>query len=386
MSIPRCLALVVVCWLCLLLFPRQTEFADDWLPIDPAELKMTSEPKAPGAPAVVLYRQVDRKDQGRANTEFNYLRIKILTEEGRKYANVEIPYNRSRSSISSLRARTIHPDGSITNFDGKSFDQTIEKTHGTKYFAKTFTMPDVQVGSIIEYKYYIDLQDGLIFDSHWILSDELFTKKAVFSLVPYERFYLRWSWTGLPAGTTPPAQDARKVVRMTTQDIPALQLEDYMPPLNELKMRVDFVYSDEAIETDGNKYWANYGKKENGHVEDFVGKRKAIEAAIPGIVAASDTPEQKLRKLYARCQQIRNLSYEPRKTVQEMVRDIEKIKTADDVWKYGYGFGDQITWVFLAMARAAKFEAYPVMVSGRSEYFFNPQRVNSANWMGMWCW
>lgn len=64
---------------------------DDWLPITPEELKMTSEPNAPGAPAIFLYRQVDRKDLGRANTEYNYARIKILTEEGRNYANVVIP-------------------------------------------------------------------------------------------------------------------------------------------------------------------------------------------------------------------------------------------------------------------------------------------------------
>ena len=44
--------------------------ADDWLPISPEELKMTSDPKAPGALAVNLYRQVDRDDQ--ANRETNY--------------------------------------------------------------------------------------------------------------------------------------------------------------------------------------------------------------------------------------------------------------------------------------------------------------------------
>ena len=36
--------------------------ADDWLPITPEELKMTGDPKAPGAPAIYLYRQVDRRD------------------------------------------------------------------------------------------------------------------------------------------------------------------------------------------------------------------------------------------------------------------------------------------------------------------------------------
>ena len=57
---------------------------DEWQPISQEELKMTSLPEAPGAPAVYLYRQVDRNDSNRASTEYNYVRIKILTEEGRK--------------------------------------------------------------------------------------------------------------------------------------------------------------------------------------------------------------------------------------------------------------------------------------------------------------
>jgi hypothetical protein len=61
-------------------------------PISPEELKMTSEPLAPGAPAIILYRQVDRDDNGHTSHEDNFERIKILTEEGRKYADVEIPF------------------------------------------------------------------------------------------------------------------------------------------------------------------------------------------------------------------------------------------------------------------------------------------------------
>ena len=32
-------------------------------PVSPNELKMTGEPKAPGAPAIILFRQVDRDDR-----------------------------------------------------------------------------------------------------------------------------------------------------------------------------------------------------------------------------------------------------------------------------------------------------------------------------------
>jgi hypothetical protein len=51
-------------------------------PVVPEELTMTSESKAPGAPAVILFREVDRDDNGRTSHEDNYIRIKILTEEG----------------------------------------------------------------------------------------------------------------------------------------------------------------------------------------------------------------------------------------------------------------------------------------------------------------
>jgi hypothetical protein len=55
--------------------------------------------------------------------------------------------------------------------------------------AKTFTLPDVQVGSILEYYYTTDLSEQVIVNSHWILSNELFTKeRKVLSQAVYQRF------------------------------------------------------------------------------------------------------------------------------------------------------------------------------------------------------
>src|SRR6266404_2959206 len=139
--------------------------ADEWQPISPEELKMTSLPEAPGAPAVILYRQVDR-DDGRSAHEFNYVRIKILTEEGRKYANVEIPFFKETGTVLGIKARSIRADGSIAQFDGKVYEQTIVKAKGFKYLAKTFTLPDVQIGSIIEYHYMTDYNEAYVYDSN----------------------------------------------------------------------------------------------------------------------------------------------------------------------------------------------------------------------------
>ena len=92
-------------------------------PVSPDELKMTSEPLAPGAPAVILYRQVDRDDNGRTSHEDDYFRIKILTEEGRKHANVEIPFLKKSQDVVNVKARTIRPDGSIVECAGHPFER-----------------------------------------------------------------------------------------------------------------------------------------------------------------------------------------------------------------------------------------------------------------------
>jgi len=361
----------------------RTASADEWQPISPEELKMTSVPEAPGASAVILYRQVDRDDSARTGNQYNYVRIKILTEEGRKYGDVEIPFFKEQGTIHGLKARTIRPDGTIANFEGKAFDKTIVKAKGLKYLAKTFTLPDVQVGSIIEYHYTIDLQEGLIFDSHWILSDELFTKHAKFSLKAYPDFMLRWSWpAGLPAGTPPP-KDERGVIRMETQNVPAFQIEDYMPPENELKMRVDFAYSERDVEKEPEKFWKNEGKKLNGKVESFIGKRKALELVVAQVVSASDSAEEKLRKLYARAQQVRNTSFEIEKTEQEQKREKEKeVNNVEDLLKQGRGNARQINWLFVGLARTAGFEANSVVISSRREYFFKPAMMNASQLNG----
>ncbi len=348
-------------------------------PVSPEELKMTTEPKAPGAPAIILFREVDRDDRGNTAHEDVYFRIKVLTEEGRKYADIEIPFFKGEGTIINIHARTIKPDGTIVDFNGKAFDKSIMKARGLKYMAKTFTMPDVQVGSILEYYYTENLE--FVFDSRWILSNELYTKKAKFTLNPYDSQYisvnLRWTWNLLPPGTAQPAQAPNHIISLEAADIPAFQTEDYMPPENELKSRVDFIYSEDTFEKDPDKYWKKLGKKRNEQMESFIGKHKAMEQAVAGIISPSDSPEVKLQKIYARVQQIRNTSYEQEKTEQEQKRSKEKEpENVEAIWKKQYGYGSDLTWLFLALVRAAGFEASGMWVADRRNYFF---RTNSMD-------
>lgn len=369
-----------------------------FLPVSAEELQMTSDPKAAGASAIILYRQLDRDDSrttGRFDSSYsiaamqgefsppqledNYFRIKILSEAGRKYADIEIPIPFLKNSaelsgvVSRIRARTISPSGLVVDFDGKILEKTITKADGEKYRAKTFTVPGVQVGSMVEYIYTTEITGHYIQNSHWIISNELFTKKAKFSLRSFNsgvsEASLRWSWHGLQV---PPKRDKESTVRLELDDIPAFLTEDYMPPQDEMKKRVDFVYTNDSREKDAANYWKKVGKRWNTSVELFIDKPKVMEHAVSEICSLNDTPAQKAEKIYARVQQLRNTSYEIKRKEDKSLQDVE------EVWTRGYGSGMQLTWLYLALARAAGIEAYGGMVSDRKNYFLDPKLMEGS--------
>lgn len=129
-----------------------------------------------------------------------------------------------------IRARTTKPDDSVIDFDDKVFEQSLLKSHTLRVLAKTFTLPGVGPGCIIEYSYTLDLQHA--YASHWILSENLFTKKARFSLKPYTSTYmpvsLRWSWHDLPSGAEP-KEGPDRVIRTEASNIGAFQMNSIEP-------------------------------------------------------------------------------------------------------------------------------------------------------------
>jgi hypothetical protein len=353
--------------------------ADEWQPVSPEDLQMKREPKAPTAAAIYLYRQVDRDDED--STEFIYSRIKILTDDGRKYANVELPYLKGANSIHGLQARVIRPDGSIVEFDGTVYEKPILKARGVKMMSKSFTLPGVEVGSIIEYRYRRRMPAGWAFNSRWLLSDDLFTRRGVFSLRPANSLLLRWSWPlGLPPDTAPPAK-VRGLIRLETHDVPAFVTEEYMPPEDVMKFRVEFVYEGEdSDQQEEGAYWKAFGKHTNSNVQRFTKPNRALEQEVARLLQPDDSIETKARKLYARAQQIRNLSFERQATEQEAEREkLADNNDAEDVLKHGYASADDVTWFYYGLLRAAKLDASLVLVSTRDNNFFDPRLMNARD-------
>jgi len=350
--------------------------AEDWLPVTPEELHLTEEPSAPKAAAIYLYRQVDRNDS--YHWERVYVRIKILTDEGRSQGSVVIKFDKDHEGVRDIEARTIRPDGSAVKFDGSIYEKPLLEARGVHVMTKTFTLPEVQPGCIIEYRYERFLSPFYAFSSEWIVNADLYTKLAKFSLVPNRGMSLRvTSPAGLPPATVGPTFE-RSVYTMVTRDVPAFVTEEYMPPEDELKMRVDFVYlRGPIVDKDAAAFWMRWAKEASSLDQRYMDHGRAMRDALAQFAAPSDSPEEKLRRIYARTGQLRNLSFERRKSTEEAERESAKDnEDVADVWKHGYGSENQLTLLFVALARAAGFEADPVALSTRNRFWFHEQMRN----------
>lgn len=344
----------------------------DWLPITSQELAMKESPLSPGAHAVMLYRQVETDDVN--SVEYHYYRIKVLTDTGRKYADIEIPYRKGFHKVGGIKARTVRPDGSEVKFNGQVFDKVLVKARGVKVHSKTFTLPEVQAGSILEYRYDIRWPVHLLNNPEWEVQHELPTHKISLIFRPYPSYAVSWSFR-LPPGAAPNEEKRGRIV-LTLENVSGFRTEDYMPPEKTLMYRVDFYYFRRNPETP-DTFWVEEGKEWHANIEDFIGKRKGIQEAAARLVSARDEPEARLRTIYGRVQQIRNLSYE--RTLSEAEEKREKRKdnnNVEDVLKNGYGYRWQINRLFVALARAAGFDASVVRVSERDVQFFEKNILN----------
>ena len=348
---------------------------EDWLPITPQDQQIKDVPGNPGASAIQLY-YADFIDDS-AHTEFIYRRIKVLTEKGteaKEQGDVEITVL-PEMSVSDLKARTIHPDGKIIEFTGKPFEKTIFKGKGIKVQAKTFTMPEVTVGSIIEYKYKLRLDNVIITENSWTIQHSLFTLKEKFFFKAYEGA-MEDSPGGSQVSYVTVLLDKKlkqkgSTVELEMENVPAFESEGYMPPENNYKPQVLFFYTGSDSYT-VDKFWQEGGKRWNTRAEHMLGNYKEVRDAAAEAIGGETDPEKKLRKLYARAQQIRNLTYERERTAEEQKK--EKLKTNEnvsDALKRGHGDREDITYLFVAMARASGFDASVVLVSSRQERFFN---------------
>jgi hypothetical protein len=362
-----------------------------WTAPTPDELKMTAQSEVPGAPAVYLFREEITEDK--QHTWSIYARIKVLTERGKDFANVELKQysgsDDSGYSISDIQGRTIHPDGTVIPFAGKPFEKLIEKSRDYKVMAKVFTLPDVWVGSILEYRYKLRYDDNRFIAPAWFVQSDLYTRAAHYLWWPTdeqlishdeggEQLTSTVAWTPiLPAGSeVKQSRGANGVgkIELNVQNVPPVVEEEYMPPLQSMSYRVLFYYT--AYRTAG-EYWKHAGKGWSKTTNKFIGPGNKVKDAVKELVAPTDTEDQKLHKLYAAVMKIDNTSYNrSRSAAEDKAHGLDAPKSTDDIWVRKRGTDDQIAELFVALVRAAGMKADIIAVTNRSRAYFLPNYLS----------
>lgn len=344
----------------------------------PDELKMTSDPKAPGAAAVYLYREETNDQQN--NYQGIYERIKVLTEKGKELATVRIPYERGFDTVSDIQGRTIHADGTIVPLTAKPADLMDFKLNKLQIDTIVFTLPSVEVGSILEYRLKIRTPDSSVVPPTWEIQQSYFVHKAHYSFHPWVEpgHYVvdgegksldRMMYSIHTGGEKVNYDGARSLYTLDLTDVPAIPDEDWMPPLNTIKWRVEFYYTSAST---GPAFWSDAGKHWAKETEQFANPTGELKKAAAQLVAPGDTDEQKAEKIYAAVMKLDNTDFTREKSKAERKKEkLKEIRRAEDVWKQQSGSADDIALLYVALCRAAGLKVWPVQVVNRDRAIFD---------------
>ena len=283
------------------------------------------------------------------------------------FSDIEIPYDATNSSITDVAGRTIHSDGTVIPLTTKPFDKIVIKSASLNAMEKVFTMPDVQVGSIVEYRWKLRFNEEYYVPPQWYIAQPVYVHKAHYHFMP-TRLMRNGSifYSGsLPDGVK--VRDGLDGFDLVVENIPALPDEDFMPPFRSFSYRLNFYYSYDRI---SDQFWQEEGKNWSRRLDHFATPTDKVRAAVQQIVSSSDTDEQKVEKIYAAIMGIENTSFTRMHSAQENRAEGLKVKKAEDIWDQKRGTDDEITELFIAMVRAAGLKAYGMIVVNRDENLF----------------
>lgn len=374
-TIPRFFLLLVVV-VCFVMCAFVTSFAggDDWRAIDPAELASKTPVVEKDADAEAIFWEV-RIDDSQLNeiSMKNYIRIKVFTERGKELqSRVDLTYLGS-ARIKDIAARVIKADGSILELKKEDvFDRTIVKASGLKYKAKSFALPGVEPGSIIEYRWQHVYPGGSANRMRLQFQREIPVQQVTYYLKPFRGMH----YNSFHMEEARFIKDNDNFYKLTKTNMPAYREEPRMPPEDEVRAWVFLFYSEET-KVDVEKYWKEFGRKYFELSKDEMKVNDEVKSAVTGIIGSAATPQEKLELIYDFCRtKIRNISRDATGLSEDEKKKIRGSKLPADTLKHGAGTGGQIDMLFAALAKAAGFEARPAVSGNRDDFFFSPVIAN----------
>jgi Domain of Unknown Function with PDB structure (DUF3857) len=306
-----------------------------------------------------------------------HVRIKILKKSGFDRASIKIGYrvgyDKKNETIRDFKASTYNlEDGGIKEYpiDEKSI---FEDKANKAYYYKTFTLPQIREGSIIEYSY--EIESGFWYDFRsWefqknipVVWSELRSRIPGYfnfnvtlqSLTP---LHINENEEGKDNFMRSNIRDPYLQYRFVMKDLPALKNEPYLTTIENFRSKIDFelaaTYFPDQAKMDYSQTWEalnntllmdeNFGKaiKRFDKADDFVKALKILHPDTLGLVKAA---------------------YKFIQTTMQW-NDLERFTTnenLDKIFEKRTGTSAEINFMLVRLLRECGLEANPVILSTR---------------------
>ena len=356
---------------------------EDWKPVDPAELALKSPTVEKEADAEGLFWEVRIDDNPDGNLIFShYIRVKVFTDRGREsQSKIDLEYGKlygTEIKIQDIAARTIKPDGTIVELNKKDiFERTIAKTSGLKIKARSFAMPSVEPGCIIEYRWR---EIRVRSDANYLrlqFQRDIPVRRVQYLVKPYQYEGASFNSITMHGTSSPWVKEKNGFYSTTMTNMPAVQEEARMPPEDQVKTWMLVYYSSGDIKPDPAKYWNDVGKRFYENTKQLIKPNDEVKQMSAQLVADAKTDDEKLARLFEFCRtKIKNTSNDASGLTAEERAKLKDNKNPSDTLKRGMGSGGDIDLLFAALATAAGFDARIVLAPDRGDMFFNKELPN----------
>ncbi len=315
----------------------------------------------------------------------NYVRVKIFTEKGKDdFSKHDIPFAKG-TRIRDVFARVTKPDGTtvLLNKDDV-LEREIVRSSGLKIRAKSFALPGLEVGSIVEYRYKEIIGSAQADDMRLIFQRDIPVENISYFVKPYSGpGQSAMGYYPFNMGNTKFEKDKGGFFRATMTNVPAFREEPSMLPEDEVRSWIYLYYAPELPKAD--EYWARISKMAYENTKGALKTTDEVKAATAQAIAGASTDDEKLRKIYDFAKsQIKNTTYADKVTDDEK-KKVRESKTATDTLRIKLGSAGDVDLLFGAMARAAGFDARLALSGDRSELFLDRTVPNYKLMLGSSC-
>jgi hypothetical protein len=346
-----------------------TAWPADWPPVSAAELAIrtpTIEPEADAEALLWDVRVAHEVQSGSMRTELrHYIRIKVFTERGReRLGTVDIPYT-AGEDIGEVAGRTIRPDGAIVELAKDSvYDRTLLKAGGLKVQAKSFALPGLEVGSIIEYGWKETLEDRITNYFRLSLQRDLPIHAVRYHVKPLRdpAFPYGMRSASMHVKIEPFVKEKDGYFGISATNVAAFKPEPDMPAETAVRPWVLVFYAPDSSDPPA-RYWGRVGKQVYESYKDAIKLNDEMRSVAASAAAGATDHEERLGKLFGYV--THQFEYVGRSSGASN-------RNTMDVWKEKAGTAYEATLVFIALAEALGYEARLVRSSEQDFGTFEP--------------